>query len=38
MSAAARHRADQLPRWEDTVAGFRRVLEVALVLRAVRGS
>jgi glycosyltransferase involved in cell wall biosynthesis len=38
MSAAARHRADQLPRWEDTVAGFRRVLEEALVLRAVRRS
>ncbi len=38
MSAAARHRADQLPRWEDTVAGFRRVLEEAVVLRAVRRS
>jgi glycosyltransferase involved in cell wall biosynthesis len=38
MSAAARHRADQLPRWEDTVAGFRRVLEEAFVLRAVRRS
>ena len=30
MSATARHRADQLPRWEDTVAGFRRVLEEVL--------
>jgi glycosyltransferase involved in cell wall biosynthesis len=37
-SAGARRRADQLPRWEDTVAGFRRVLEEALVLRAVRRS
>ncbi len=27
MSAAARRRANYLPRWEDTVAGFRRVLK-----------
>jgi glycosyltransferase involved in cell wall biosynthesis len=38
MSAAARHRTDQLPRWEDTVAGFRRVLDEALALRAMRRS
>jgi glycosyltransferase involved in cell wall biosynthesis len=38
MSAAARRRTDQLPRWEDTVAGFRRVLEEALALRAMRRS
>jgi SAM-dependent methyltransferase len=31
MSIAARHRAAHLPRWEDTVAGFRRVLQEALV-------
>ena len=31
MSTAARRRAANLPRWEDTVAGFRRVLEEALV-------
>jgi glycosyltransferase involved in cell wall biosynthesis len=34
MSAAARHRADHLPRWEDTVAAFRRVLEEASASRA----
>jgi glycosyltransferase involved in cell wall biosynthesis len=38
MSTAAQHRAEQLPRWEDTVAGFRRVLEEALALRLVRDS
>jgi glycosyltransferase involved in cell wall biosynthesis len=30
MSAAARHRAKHLPRWKDTVAGFRRVLQEVL--------
>jgi glycosyltransferase involved in cell wall biosynthesis len=30
MSAAARRRADYLPRWKDTVAAFRQVLEEAL--------
>ena len=34
MSAAARRRADHLPRWEDTVAAFRRVLEEASASRA----
>ena len=41
MSAAARRRADHLPRWEDTVAAFRRVLQEALTSRRVglrRGS
>lgn len=33
MSAAARRRADDLPRWEDTVAAFRRVLEEASASR-----
>ena len=31
MSAAARRRANYLPRWKDTVAAFRQVLEEALV-------
>jgi glycosyltransferase involved in cell wall biosynthesis len=30
MSVAARHRAEHLPRWKDTVAGFRRVLQEVL--------
>jgi glycosyltransferase involved in cell wall biosynthesis len=30
MSAAARQRADHLPRWEDTVATFRLALEITL--------
>jgi glycosyltransferase involved in cell wall biosynthesis len=30
MSGAARHRAKYLPRWKDTAAGFRRVLEEVL--------
>jgi glycosyltransferase involved in cell wall biosynthesis len=33
MSTAARRRADHLPRWEDTVAAFRRVLEEASASR-----
>jgi glycosyltransferase involved in cell wall biosynthesis len=36
MSAAARRRADHLPRWKDTVAAFRQVLEEALVSRPAR--
>jgi glycosyltransferase involved in cell wall biosynthesis len=36
MSAAAQRRADHLPRWEDTVAGFRQVLEEALASGAGR--
>jgi glycosyltransferase involved in cell wall biosynthesis len=36
MSAAARRRVEHLPRWKDTVAGFRRVLEEALALRPAR--
>ena len=36
MSAAARRRADHLPRWEDTVVAFRQVLEEALASRAAR--
>ncbi len=31
MSAAAYRRASHLPRWEETVAAFRRVLEEAFV-------
>lgn len=34
MSAAARRRVDHLPRWEDTVAAFRRVLKEAFASRA----
>jgi glycosyltransferase involved in cell wall biosynthesis len=34
MSAAARRRADHLPRWKDTVAAFRRVLEEVYASRA----
>jgi glycosyltransferase involved in cell wall biosynthesis len=34
MSAAARRRADHLPRWEDTVAAFQRVLIEAFASRA----
>jgi glycosyltransferase involved in cell wall biosynthesis len=33
MSAAARRRANRLPRWQDTVTTFRRVLEEVLRLR-----
>ncbi len=33
MSSAAYRRAKHLPRWEDTVAGFRRVLEETLAPR-----
>ena len=36
MSAAARRRGDTLPRWKDTVAAFRRVLEEALTSRPAR--
>jgi glycosyltransferase involved in cell wall biosynthesis len=36
MSAAARQRADHLPRWKDTVAAFRRALEEVLAFRSVR--
>jgi glycosyltransferase involved in cell wall biosynthesis len=32
MSAAARHRVNRLPRWQDTVTAFRRVLEESLML------
>lgn len=31
MSTAARRRAANLPRWEDTVAGFRQVLQEAVI-------
>jgi len=34
MSAAARRRAGELPRWEDTVAGFLRVLQEAVTERS----
>jgi glycosyltransferase involved in cell wall biosynthesis len=34
MSAAARHRAGELPRWEDTAAGFLRVLDEAVAERS----
>jgi glycosyltransferase involved in cell wall biosynthesis len=34
MSAAARRRAKSLPRWEDTAAGFLRVLEEVVAERA----
>lgn len=34
MAATARRRADHLPRWDDTVAAFRRVLEEAFASRA----
>ena len=36
MSTAARRRADHLPRWEDTVAAFRRVLEEVFASGAAR--
>jgi glycosyltransferase involved in cell wall biosynthesis len=36
MSSAARRRVEHLPRWKDTVVGFRRVLEEALALRPAR--
>jgi glycosyltransferase involved in cell wall biosynthesis len=36
MSAAAHHRVEHLPRWENTVAGFRQVLEEMLALRPAR--
>ncbi len=34
MSAAARRRSGELPRWEDTIAGFSRVLEEAVADRS----
>ena len=34
MSAAARRRAGELPRWEDTIAGFLRVLEEVVAERS----
>jgi glycosyltransferase involved in cell wall biosynthesis len=34
MSAAARRRAGELPRWEDTVAGFSRVLREVVAERS----
>lgn len=36
MSEAARYRAEGLPRWEDTIAGFLRVLRETSVLRPAR--
>jgi glycosyltransferase involved in cell wall biosynthesis len=36
MSEAAYYRAEGLPRWEDTTAGFLRVLQEACVLRPAR--
>jgi glycosyltransferase involved in cell wall biosynthesis len=35
MSAAARRRAEELPRWDDTVTGFLRVLREVAALRPV---
>ena len=34
MSAAARRRAEELPRWEDTTAGFLRVLREVVAERS----
>jgi glycosyltransferase involved in cell wall biosynthesis len=34
MSTAARRRAGELPRWEDTTAGFLRVLNEAVAERS----
>jgi hypothetical protein len=34
MSAAASRRAGELPRWEDTVAGFSRVLREVVAERS----